>query len=163
MFDAACRELGAPDILVNDAGVGSGGASVAEMATEEFDRVIKTDLYGPFFCCRAFIRRRQAAGGGGKILNITSVHEAIPSPGSAAYGAAKGGLLTFTRSLALELAPLRINVNAVAPGLIRYSDDSEAYRGSGGDEKGTAEHPLEPAGRAVGDRPSGALPRLGRC
>ena len=134
LFDAACRELGAPDILVNDAGVGSGGASVAEMATEEFDRVIKTDLYGPFFCCRAFIRRRQAAGGGGKILNITSVHEAIPSPGSAAYGAAKGGLLTFTRSLALELAPLRINVNAVAPGLIRTpmtakrTEDPEAMK-----------------------------------
>jgi glucose 1-dehydrogenase len=118
-FEAACRELGAPDILVNDAGVGGGGASVAEMKTEEFDRVIKTDLYGPFFCCREFIRRRQAAGGGGKVVNITSVHEAIPSPGSAAYGAAKGGLLTFTRSLALELAPLRINVNAIAPGLIR--------------------------------------------
>lgn len=134
LFDAACRELGAPDILVNDAGVGSGGASVAEMATEEFDRVIKTDLYGPFFCCRAFIRRRQAAGGGGKILNITSVHEAIPSPGSAAYGAAKGGLLTFTRSLALELAPLRINVNAIAPGLIRTpmtakrTEDPEAMK-----------------------------------
>ena len=47
------------------------------------------------------------------------MHEAIPSPGNAAYGAAKGGLLTFTRSLALELAPLRINVNAIAPGLIR--------------------------------------------
>ncbi len=47
------------------------------------------------------------------------MHEAIPSPGGPAYGAAKGGLLTFTRSPALELAPLRINVNAIAPGLIR--------------------------------------------
>lgn len=47
------------------------------------------------------------------IINVTSVREAIPSPGNAAYGAAKGGLLTFTRSLALELAPLRINVNAI--------------------------------------------------
>ena len=88
------------------------------MTTEEFDLVIKTDLYGPFFCCREFISCRQAHGGGGKIINVTSVHEAIPSPGNAAYGAAKGGLLTFTRSLALELAPLRINVNAIAPDLI---------------------------------------------
>jgi glucose 1-dehydrogenase len=119
LFEAVSGELGTPDILVNDAGVGSSGASVADTTTEEFDRVIKTDLYGPFFCCREFIRRRQSAGGGGKIINITSVHEAIPSPGSAAYGAAKGGLLTLTRSLALELAPLRINVNAIAPGLIR--------------------------------------------
>jgi glucose 1-dehydrogenase len=117
LFQAVSSELGTPDILVNDAGVGGSGASVADMTTEEFDLVIKTDLYGPFFCCREFIRRRQS--GGGKIINITSVHEAIPSPGSAAYGAAKGGLLTLTRSLALELAPLRINVNAIAPGLIR--------------------------------------------
>jgi glucose 1-dehydrogenase len=118
LFEAVGSELGVPDILVNDAGVGNGGARVGEMTMEEFDLVIKTDLYGPFFCCREFIRRRQSATGG-KIINITSVHEAIPSPGSAAYGAAKGGLLTFTRSLALELAPRRINVNAIAPGLIR--------------------------------------------
>lgn len=119
LFDATEAELGVPDILVNNAGTG-GNADVAGMSTETWDRVIRTDLYGPFFCCRAFIQRRKRTGaGGGKIVNVTSVHEAIPTPGGAAYGAAKGGLLTFTRSLALELAPLRINVNAVAPGLIR--------------------------------------------
>jgi glucose 1-dehydrogenase len=118
-FDATAAELGVPDILVNNAGVGAGGTNVADMTTDEFDRVIKTDLYGPFFCSREFIRRRKTVGNGGKIINITSVHEVIPSPGSASYGAAKGGLLTFTRSLALELAPLHINVNAIAPGLIR--------------------------------------------
>ena len=119
LFDAVGAELGVPDILVNNAGTG-GDADVAGMSTETWDRVIRTDLYGPFFCCRAFIqRRKRAEAGGGKIVNVTSVHEAIPTPGGAAYGAAKGGLLTFTRSLALELAPMRINVNAVAPGLIR--------------------------------------------
>ena len=119
LFDAVSHELGPPDILVNSAGVGSHEAPIALIETQDFDRVIKTDLYGPFFCCREFMRRRQAAGGAGKIINITSVHEAIPSPRNAAYGAAKGGLLTFTRSLALEAATLRINVNAIAPGLIR--------------------------------------------
>lgn len=133
LFDEVEAELALPDILVNNAGVGASGASVAETSAEEFDRVIRTDLYGPFFCCREFVRRRGgdgAAGRGaagpsergapnGKIINVTSVHEAIPSPGNASYGAAKGGLLTFTRSLALELAPLCINVNAIAPGLIR--------------------------------------------
>lgn len=117
-FAAMDRQLGVPHILVNNAGKGSSGTPVATTSTEEFDSVIKTDLYGPFFCCREFIQRRQGATGG-KIINITSVHEAIPSPGAAAYGAAKGGLLTFTRSLALELAERRINVNAIAPGLIR--------------------------------------------
>jgi glucose 1-dehydrogenase len=134
LFEAVQREFGTPDILVNNAGMGSGGSPVADTITEEFDDVIRTDLYGPFFCCREFIRRRKSAGQGGKILNITSVHEAIPSPMNAAYGAAKGGLLTFTRSLALELAPDRINVNAIAPGLIRTpmtverTDDPEKRR-----------------------------------
>jgi glucose 1-dehydrogenase len=109
--------LGLPHILVNCAGVG-GSKPFAETTFEDFDNVLKTDLYGPFFFCREFVRRRQGVNGG-KIINITSVHEAIPSPGNASYGAAKGGLLTLTRSLAMELAEQRINVNAIAPGLIR--------------------------------------------
>src|SRR4029079_18399903 len=72
-----------------------------------------------FYCCQQFIRLRKRAGGKGKIINITSVHEEIPTPRGAAYGASKGGLKTFTRSLSLELAPDRICVNAIAPGLIR--------------------------------------------
>jgi glucose 1-dehydrogenase len=119
VFKSTERHFGIPDILVNNAGTGGTGTNVADTDAEAFDRILKTDLYGPFFCCREFIRLRQAAGGGSKIINITSLHEAIPSPGHAAYGAAKGGLLTFTRSLALELAPMQINVNAIAPGLIR--------------------------------------------
>ncbi|MBS7455529.1 SDR family oxidoreductase [Coralloluteibacterium stylophorae] len=117
-FANAQEVLGLPDILVNNAGMGSGGTPVAEMSSEQFDKVVRTDLYGPFFCTRAFLRRRIEAGGGGRIVNITSVHDSIPSPGSADYGAAKGGMLTFTRSVALEAAPHRINVNAIAPGMI---------------------------------------------
>ncbi len=119
VFHEAERRLGPVDILVNNAGMGGGGKPLAETSTEEFDAVLRTDLYGPFFCCREFLRRRQEGGSGGKIINITSVHEAIPSPGNAAYGAAKGGLLTLTRSIALEAAALHVNVNAIAPGLIR--------------------------------------------
>ena len=120
LFDVATRRLGPPHILVNDAGIGGGNARVADMTLADFDRVLKTDLYGPFLCCREFIHHRMGSGvHGGKIINMTSVLMAIPSPRTSAYGAAKGGLLTFTRSLALELAPMRINVNAIAPGLIR--------------------------------------------
>src|SRR5438270_10947832 len=79
LFDETERKLGVPHILVNNAGIGAGGSRVAEKTTEEWDNIIKTDLYGPFFCCREFIRKRRAAGGRGKIINITSVHEAIPS------------------------------------------------------------------------------------
>lgn len=111
------EQLGKPSILVNCAGIG-GSKPFAETTFEDFDNVLKTDLYGPFFFCREFVRRRQGLLGG-KIINVTSVHEAIPSPGNVSYGAAKGGLLTLTRSLAIELAEQRINVNAIAPGLIR--------------------------------------------
>jgi glucose 1-dehydrogenase len=116
LFARTRNGLGVPDLLVNNAGIGGPGKLVAETEPEEWDRVIRTDLRGPFLCCRAFLRMR---GQGGRIINITSVHEAIPSPDQAAYGAAKGGLLTFTRSLALECAPRRTNVNAIAPGQIR--------------------------------------------
>ena len=120
LFRTVNDRLGPPSILVNSAGsMGASGTEVIDLSGGDFDRVVRTDLYGPFFCCREFVRGRRAAGGGGRIVNVSSVHEAIPSPRNAAYGAAKGGLLTFTRSLALEVAPLRINVNAIAPGLVR--------------------------------------------
>jgi glucose 1-dehydrogenase len=112
-------QLGVPDILVNAAGVGADGTPVAETPGDAWDRVIRTNLNGPFYMSRHFVQARKAASGGGRIINITSVHEAIPSPNAAAYGASKGGLLTFTRSLALEAAHDRITVNAIAPGMIR--------------------------------------------
>ena len=115
LFQAVDEELGTPDILVNNAGIGGSGA-LTEIGAETFDKVLKTDLYGPFYCAQEFVPRRQ--NGGGKMLNISSVHDSIPSPGHSPYGAAKGGLLALTRSLALELAAQRINVNAIVPGLI---------------------------------------------
>jgi glucose 1-dehydrogenase len=118
VFDAADKAFGSLHILVNNAGMQSNEVPLMDMSTEEFDRILRTDLYGAFFCCREFLQRRREIMSG-KIINVTSVHERIPSPGNAAYGAAKGGLLTLTRSLSLELAPLRINVNAIAPGQIR--------------------------------------------
>ncbi|TPW00491.1 MAG: Glucose 1-dehydrogenase [Beijerinckiaceae bacterium] len=80
--------------------------------------MIRTNLYGPFYCCQVFIRARRAAGGKGKIINITSVHQEIPRAGAAGYDASKGGLRNLTRTLALELAPDRINVNNIAPGMV---------------------------------------------
>lgn len=117
LFHTVDTQLGVPDILVNNAGIGQ-DKPFTELTLEEFDRILKTNLYGPFLCIQEYVRRREARGGGGKLLNVTSVHDTIPSPNRVAYGAAKGGLLLMTRSLALELAPLKINVNALAPGMI---------------------------------------------
>lgn len=118
LFRETESALGVPDILVNNAGVPLSGSHVADMSDEDWDRQIRTNLYGPFYCCREFIRDRRKAGGGGKIINITSIHEDIPMAGAAGYDASKGGLRNLTRTLTLELAPDHINVNNIAPGMI---------------------------------------------
>jgi glucose 1-dehydrogenase len=119
LFEETEQLLGTPYILVNNAGIGSTGVPLVDATAEEWENVVKTDLFGPVLCSREFIRMRRGAGGKGKLINITSVHEEIPSPRNAAYGAAKGGLRNLTRSLALELAPDRINVVNIAPGLVQ--------------------------------------------
>lgn len=144
LFDGVAQALGTPDILVNNAGATTiKQAPFAETPTEDFDRMIKVDLYGPFFCSREFVRRR---GGGGKIINITSVHEVTPSPKYTAYNAAKGGLLSFTRGLALELAAQKTTVNAIAPGLTRAPPTLERIETPEGQEKIQENIPLQRAG-----------------
>jgi len=118
LFDRALATFKTVDILVNDAGVDASGTEVAEMSTEVWDKAIRTNLYGYFFCCRRFIQIRKQAGGRGKIINVTSVHEEIPRAGAADYNVSKGGQRNLTRTLALELAPLKINVNNIAPGMV---------------------------------------------
>jgi glucose 1-dehydrogenase len=126
LFAAAERELGAPYLLVNNAGVGGPGTAVADTTDADWDNTVKTNLYGPFYCSRQFVRMRKAHGGNGRIVTISSVHEEIVLEGGAAYDAAKGGLRMLTRTLALELAPLRINVNNIAPGMIATPMTREA-------------------------------------
>jgi len=118
LFDEAVQAFGGVDILMNNAGVDASGAYVAELTTEVWDRAIRTNVYGAFFCCRRFVQLRTAAGGGGKIINVTSVHEDIPNAGGADYDCSKGAVRNLTRTLALELAPQRINVNNLAPGMV---------------------------------------------
>jgi glucose 1-dehydrogenase len=118
LFEDAEEKLGTPYILVNDAGVDATGTPVAEMSIEDWDNSLKTNLYAPFYCSQHFIRARKRAGGKGKIINITSVHQEIPRAGAAGYDVSKGGLRNLTRTLCLELAPDRINVNNIAPGMV---------------------------------------------
>lgn len=118
MFDRALATFGTVDILMNNGGVDASGTHVADLATEVWDRAIRTNLYGYFFCCRRFINIRKQAGGGGKIINISSVHEEIPRAGAADYDCSKGAIRNLTRTLALELAPLKMNVNNIGPGMV---------------------------------------------
>jgi len=126
MFDAALEAFGTVDILVNNAGVDASGTHVADLDTATWDRAIRTNLYGYFFCCRRFIQIRRQAGGGGKIINVTSVHDEIPRAGAADYDCSKGGQQNLTRTLALELAPMKINVNNIGPGMVLTPFNEEA-------------------------------------
>lgn len=92
--------------------------TVAEMDDGKLEQVLRTDLMGPLFCARAFVRLCKQAGGGGRPVIVGSVAGHLPTPGSAPYGMAKAGVNSLVRSLSVEVAPDRINVNAIAPGLI---------------------------------------------
>jgi glucose 1-dehydrogenase len=118
LFRETQQQLGTPYILLNNAGIDSTGKQVPDMPVEDWDNELRTNLYGPFYCCQHFVRARRAAGGRGKIINITSVHQEIPRAGAGGYDVAKGGLRNLTRTLCLELAPDHINVNNIAPGMV---------------------------------------------
>jgi len=110
------KDFGGTDILVNNAGIIK-DALFAFMKEEDWDRVIDTDLKGAFRVTRALIRGMLHKSWG-RIINIVSVSGISGHPGQVNYSAAKGGLIAFTKALALELATRGITVNAVAPGLV---------------------------------------------
>jgi NAD(P)-dependent dehydrogenase (short-subunit alcohol dehydrogenase family) len=117
VVDDLAEALGGIDVLVNDAGTGH-STPLLDLDLATWRTVLATDLDGAFLCLQRAARRMVAAGRGGRIVNITSVHEHQPRVGAAAYCAAKGGLGLLTRVAALELAGHSITVNAVAPGEI---------------------------------------------
>jgi NAD(P)-dependent dehydrogenase (short-subunit alcohol dehydrogenase family) len=125
---AATRDLGTPDILVNNAGVFP-RSQFLDLAESEWDHVLGVNLKGGFLCAQAAARAMVAAGKAGAIVNISS--SAIRGdPRGVHYSASKAGVLGMTRAMALALAPHRIRVNAIAPGLTdtaqpRYGNTEE--------------------------------------
>ena len=123
------EEFGSLDILVNDAGVYP-TSPVLEMTSEFFDRVLGINLRGLVFMCKAAGLQMVKQGRGGKIVNIASIDSVHPSfPGLAAYDASKGGVLSFTKNFALEMAPHHVTVNAIAPGGITTEGTSQSVVG----------------------------------
>jgi len=113
-IDELVEALGGVDVFVNNAGTGS-SAPFLELSFENWSRTLDVDLSGAFLCAQR-AARHMARAGGGRIINVTSVHEHVPLPRSAAYCAAKGGLGLLTKVMALELAEHGITVNSIAPG-----------------------------------------------
>ena len=132
VVDAAADRWGGLDILVNNAGV-TRSLPLGETDEAVFDEVFDLNVKGPFFCLRGALPalRRSAHAA---VVNVTSVHGAGGLPNHAAYAATKGALIAMTRSLAIELAPDKIRVNAVGPGLVevpRYFDNPDYTTESG--------------------------------
>lgn len=118
LFNFTEQTFGIATLLVNSAGLNMSGVALGDMELAQFDRVVRSDLYGPFLTCRRFVRALEQRGMKGRIVNISSIHEKAPRSGGVDYDSAKGGLSQLTATLALELAPKGIAVNGVAPGMI---------------------------------------------
>jgi glucose 1-dehydrogenase len=117
MFDKLLKDVGRLDILVNNAGIEI-DAPFLEIAADDWDKVHRTNLKGALLCGQHAARAMIGGHRGGRIINISSVHEELPDFGTAGYAASKGGLRMLTKVMALELAEHGITVNAIAPGAI---------------------------------------------
>ncbi len=120
MVDKTVAHFGKIDILVNNAGTmaGKDRVPVVDLAEEDWDRVQRVNVKGVFLCSRAVARHLITQGTGGKIINMSSVTGKRGSARFAAYSASKFAVIGFTQSLACELAPYQVNVNAICPGLV---------------------------------------------
>jgi glucose 1-dehydrogenase len=125
--------FGRLDIAVNNAGIEI-KRPFLEITDDEWNKVIAVDLFGVYLVSQVAARQMVRQGQGGKLINISSVHEDIPFPQYTPYCAAKGGVRMLMRNLAMELAPHKINVNNIAPGAIatpinqKVLDDPEAMK-----------------------------------
>ena len=117
VVDELAEALGGVDVLVNNAGLGK-NARFLDLGWDDWRETLSVDLDGAFLCAQRAARRMVAQGRGGRIVNVTSVHELVPLGESSAYVAAKHGLGGLTKVMALELAEHGITVNNVAPGEI---------------------------------------------
>ena len=120
MVDKTVAHFGKIDILVNNAGTiaGKDRVPIVDLAEEDWDRVQRVNVKGVFLCSQAVSRRLIAQGTGGKIINMSSVTGKQGSARYAAYSASKFAVIGLTQSLAHELAPYQVNVNAICPSLV---------------------------------------------
>jgi 3-oxoacyl-[acyl-carrier protein] reductase len=126
MVDSLYEQFGRIDILVNNAGV-TKDELLLSMTPEDWDIVIKTNLGGLFNCTKA-VAKYMMVQKSGRIINISSVAGERGGRGQSNYAASKGGINAFTRSVAMELAPKKITVNAVAPGVVETEMSSTVIR-----------------------------------
>ena len=117
LIDSAVKQFGRIDIMVNNAGVET-RTSILDTTEAQYEKVLDINLKSAFFGTQLAAKQMIQQGGGGRIINITSVHEDWPMPGNTAYCLSKGGMRMLTRTAGLELAPHNILVVGVGPGAV---------------------------------------------
>jgi glucose 1-dehydrogenase len=127
LIQQTVAKFGKLDILVNNAGVEKKVAFV-DYPLDEWQKIMAVNLTGPFLCAQAAARQMIAQGNGGRIINISSVHEDLPMPTNAPYCASKGGLRMLMRTIAVELAPHNITVNNIGPGAVFTPIDADVEK-----------------------------------
>jgi len=138
--------FGGLDILVNNAGIEK-KFPIVDFPLDEWQKILTVNLTGPFLCSQAAARQMIAQGRGGRIINISSIHEDLPMPTNAPYCAAKGGLRMLMRTVAVELAPHEITVNNIGPGATFTPIDKEIEENPKLNEQILAEIPLRRWGK----------------
>jgi glucose 1-dehydrogenase len=117
LIGTTVKAFGRLDIMVNNAGI-ENRTSILETTEQQFDKVLQVNLKSAFFGTQLAARQMIKQGGGGRIINITSVHEDWPMPGNIPYCVSKGGVRMLTRTAGVELAPHNILVVGVGPGAV---------------------------------------------
>ncbi len=145
LVEGIARDLGGLDVLVNNAG-GSPEVDSATCSPALIEKVIQLNLTSAFFLSQAAYAVMKDQAAGGSIINISSVAAVRSSPRTAAYGAAKAGLLNLTESLAMEWGPQRVRVNALIVGLVATDNSLEHYGGKAGLRRVGAMLPLQRMG-----------------
>jgi glucose 1-dehydrogenase len=146
LVQQAVTAFGRLDIFVNNAGIEKKFAFV-DYPLEEWQKIMAVNLTGPFLCCQAAARQMIAQGGGGRIINISSIHEDLPMPTNAPYCASKGGLRMLMRTIAVELAAHQITVNNIGPGAIYTPIDKDVESDAQLNEQILAEIPMRRWGK----------------
>jgi glucose 1-dehydrogenase len=146
LIESTLKAFGRIDIVVNNAGIEKKFAFV-DFPLESLEKILAVNLVGPFLVSQAAARQMIQQGQGGRIINISSIHEDLPMPGNAAYCASKGGLRMLTRTISVELAKDNITVNNIGPGAVYTPIDADIQADPAIEKALMAEIPLNRWGK----------------